>query len=244
MYMPCCWAKIFYYFLLIIYHVFDCCLDWYNFHVLSTNGTVAGISISTNSDVQVVNLLFLISCVIGTIGLTLVVVYGCYIKYHCHCIRYGGYQSVQYSDGEFSIFRPRECDKKCDRRFLTIELWISVLELLLKDDIQSGILFWLYKSQSILTKPSWLFIAFSACSVGAHLKLFVCFITKLCGCGASEEGCDTCDHNSCIKIFACVIGLIGSGMFLVLTLVSLVEAVKILRLLDQDVPSLTETVWN
>ena len=104
---------------------------------------------------------------------------------------------------------------KCNRRFAVRELWISVLELLLKDDIQSGILFWVCTSQSSFKIHSRYFIAFSVCSVVAHLKLLICFVTKLCGLGAAEEG--FCDDSSCAKRFACVIGFIGSLPFLVFT---------------------------
>lgn len=225
MYMLCCWLKIFYYFILIVYHGFDCGLDWKTFGVLYANNTFSGVSISTNSSV-VVKILFGVSCGFGTVfsGIMLVV-YIYYITYHWYCIHHAGYQSVRYTDGEVSMSGGRRCDKKCNRQFVTLELVISVLELLCKDVVQSAILFWIYISQSILTRPSWQFIAFSGFSVVAHLKLFICFFTKLCGFGAAEESC--CDECSCPKVFFCVIGLLASTLFLVLTIVSLVNAVSI-----------------
>ena len=218
-----CRVKIAWYIVLIAYHGFDFVFDWYNYHKLYEDKTVSGLSISTNTTVVKY---FLSSCVTGSVfTFFMAVVYGYYIYYHCYCIRHANYRSVSYSSGKFSIWGDRRCDKKCDRRFVTLELCVSTLELLGKDDIQSGILFWLYTSQSIVTRPSWYFIAFSVCSVCAHCKLCICFMSKLCGCGAGEKSCCN-DDCSCVKPFAhfvCVIGLIGSAVFLVLTVVSLVK---------------------
>ncbi|XP_068762584.1 uncharacterized protein [Montipora capricornis] len=224
MYMLCCKLKIFYYLVLIAYHSCDVCFDWQNFRELNENNTFSGIFVSTNSDF--VKIFFFVSCVTGTAFKIIMVffAYICYIKYHWYCIRHASYRSARYSDGKFSIFSDRECDKKCNRKFVTLELWVSVLELLLKDDFQSGILFWIYNSHLVTTTPNWHFIAVNACSVGAHLKLGICFMTKLCGWGAGED-CN-CEEDSCPKNFACGIGFIGSIVFLGLTVVSLADAVK------------------
>ena len=154
----------------------------------------------------------------------MIVAYGYYIKFHWYCIHNTSYRSVKYSDGEFSVFSDRRCDKKCNRTFVTLELWVSALELVFKDDFQSAILFWIYTSHFIKTRPGWKFIVLQTCSVIAHLKLGICFMAKLCGCGAGEEPC--CD-GSCAKNFASLIGFIGSAVFLGLTVVSLVEAVSV-----------------
>ena len=228
MYMLCCMLKIIYYLGLIAYHGCDVCFDLFIFHKLVKDNTVSGVLISTNSSLfHTGKIFFGISCATGTsFSIIMIVAYGSYIKFHWYCIHHANYRPARYSDGKCSIFSDRGCDKKCNRTFVTLELWVSVLELFLKDDIQSGILFWIYTSHSIETKPDWQFIVFQACSVVAHLKLCICFLTKLCGCGAGEECCD----GSCCKILASVIGLIGfvigSAVFLCLTVVSLVEAVK------------------
>lgn len=226
MYMLCCKLKIFYYLVLIAYHSCDVCFDWQNFRELNENNTFSGIFVSTNSDV--VKIFFLVSCVTGTaFSIIMIVAYGYYIKYHWYCINHASYRSARLSEGEYSIFSDRGCDKKCNRTFVTLELWVSVLELLGKDDIQSGILFWIYNSRLVTTTPNWQFIAVNACSVGAHLKLGICFMTKFCGWGAGEDfNCCNCDEDSCPKNFACVIGFIASVVFLGLTVVSLVDAVK------------------
>ena len=226
MYMLCCKLKIFYYLVLIAYHGCDVYFDWSNFRELFEESTVsvAGILISTNS--SLVKTFFVISCVTGTVfSIIMIVAYGYYIKFHWYCIHNASYQSVKYSDDECSIsVSDRGCDKKCNRTFVTLELWVSALELVFKDDIQSAILFWIYTSQFIETRPGWKFIVFQTCSVIAHLKLGICFMAKLCGCGAGEEPC--CD-GSCAKNFASLIGFIGSAVFLGLTVVSLVEAASV-----------------
>ena len=224
--MFCCYLKILYYLVLIAYHGSDVYFDWSNFRKLWEDNTVSGILISTNSSLHSAKIFFLISCCTGNVfSLIMIVTYGYYITFHWYCIHHASYRSARYSDGEFSILNDRECDKKCDRTFVTLELWVSALELVLKDDFQSGILFWICTSHFIKTRPSWYFIIFQACSVIAHLKLGICFMTKLCGCGAGEE--EPCCDGSCAKGHASGIGFMGSAVFLVLTVVSLVEAVSV-----------------
>ena len=222
--MVCCMLKIIYYLGLIAYHGGDIYFDWLNFYKLVKDNTYSGIFISTNSSLYTSKIFFVVSCATGTLfSIIMIVAYGYYITFHWYCIHHASYRSASYSDGEYSIFSDRGCDKKCNRTFVSLELWVSVLELFLKDDIQSGILFWIYTSQFIKTKPDWQFIVFQACSVIAHLKLGICFMAKLRGCGAGEEGCD----GSCCKILAAGIGVIGSAVFLGLTVASLVEAVNV-----------------
>lgn len=223
--MLCCWLKILYYLGLILYHGCDVCFDWLNYRKLFEDDTVFGILISASSSLDKCMIFFFISCVTGTVfSIIMIVAYGYYITFHWYCIHHASYRSAKYSDGEFSIFSDRGCDKKCNRKFVALELWVSALELFLKDDIQSGILFWIYTSQFIKTKPYWQFIVLQACSITAHLKLGICFMAKLFGWGAGEE---TCCDVSCAKILASVIGLMGSVVFLGLTVVSLVEAVNV-----------------
>ena len=241
MYMLCCWVKIIWYIVLIFYHFCDVCLDWLNCHKLFEDKAFSGVSISTNQ--LTFEISFVISCATGTVfSIIMAVAYVYYISYHWDCIHHANYRSVSYSDGEYSIFGDRGCDKKCNRHFVTLELWVSALELLFKDDIQSIILFSLYTSQSFGydTRPSWYSIAFSVCSVCAHFKLCICFMSKLCGCGSGEESfCN--DDCSCAKAFACIIGFIGSALCLGFTVVSLVEAVSV-RLRFPQTPSLSTSV--
>ena len=210
-----CYAKIAYYIVLIVYHLCDIAFDWYTFSVEYSNGTFSGIP--TNIDIEV---FFGISCGVGTFcSIAMIVVYGYYIAFHCDCIQNPSVAYHAFGDGKVSLSGAVCRYKKCDRRFVLAELWISVLELLGKDDIQSSLLF--YVSQSILSRPSWQSIALSICSIVAHLKLLICFLTKLCGFGSGEGGGNNC---SCAKVFACVIGLMGSIVFLSLTIVYLVKA--------------------
>ena len=223
MYMLRCKLKIFYYLVLIVYHGCDIYFDGSNFLELLEDNTVSGILISSNS--SLVKIFFGFSCATGTVfSIIMIVAYLYYITFHWYCIRHASYRFARLSDGEFSIFSDVRCDKKCNRTFVTLELWVSVLELFLKDDFQSAILFWMYTSQLIKTRPYRQFLVFQACSVMAHLKLGICFMAKLCGCGAGEEPC--CD-GSCENNFASVIGFIGSVVFLGLTVVSLVGAVSV-----------------
>ena len=226
MYMLLCKLKIFYYVVLIAYHGCDVYFDWSNFLELFKDNKVSISRSSTSTNSSLVKPFFVSSCATGSLfSIIMIVTYGYYIKFHWYCIKHASYRAVRYSDGELSILSDRGCDKKCSRTFVALELWVSVLELFLKDDIQSAILFWIYTSQLIKTKPYWRFFALQACSVIAHVKLGICFMAKLCGCGAGEEDC--CDSGSCAKIFASVIGFIGSVVFFVLTVVSLVEAVNV-----------------
>ena len=205
-------------------------MDGFNCLKLFEDKTFSGVAISTNQ--LTIEVFFGISCLIGTVfSITMIVAYGYYISYHWDCINNANYRSVSYFDGEYSIFGDRGSDKRCDRRFVTLELWVSALELLGKDGIQSGILFWLYTSQSIVTRPSWFSIALPVCSVCAHFKLCICFMSKLCGRGAGEESCCNDDCScTCVKAvshFVCVIGFIGSVVFLGLTVVPLVKYISV-----------------
>ena len=132
----------------------------------------------------------------------MLIVYGHYIKFHWDC----------FLDGYF------ECPYKDHLDFIRLELLLSVAKLVLKDDIQSVIVFLIYASNLTGSRPGWYFIVFSACSIFAHFKRCVCFITKLCECGEGEEDAY---KNSCMKCVACSIGLLASVVFLFFTILSL-----------------------
>ena len=189
----CCLGKIFYYIGLILYMVCDSLFDWWNF-----------VRLYPDKDEFKVDkcLLFLSSFVGMVINIYLLEVYGHYIKCHWDCI------PDDYC----------ECPYKAHLRLNRLELRLSVLELVLKDDIQSFIVYLIYASHLTGSRPGWYFIVFSACSIFAHFKRCVCFITKLCGCGKGEE--DPYE-NSCIKCIACLIGSLASVVFLFFTILSL-----------------------
>lgn len=197
MYMFCCFAKILYYMVLIVYHLYDIYFDCNTLSLIYNDGTFAG---ATTKSI-VVKGFFMLSFLCGFVcSIAIIWVYLYYIKFHLSCIC-DGYDSPG-----------RSCDKKCNRRFVSAELVISLLELFLKDDIQSCILFSIVMSETIVTPPIWQPVTSAICSVFGHLKLLICFFTKLCGCGEGEG------DASCGKKFACFIGILGSALFLCFTI--------------------------
>lgn len=239
MYALCCWFKIFYYIFLIIYHVCDVFIDWTSF----VTGNFAGVPInstlnpwmlslltssydasgntstlnasdecgsSTNTDFKGLPLKvpFLFSCGFGTVSSMIMIrVYFYIIKFHRNCIRKDCKSSSRHL-----------CYQKFSQHFLSAELWISlIMELLLKDDIQSYLLFWISKCQSSLLDRSLSSLALwmAVCSVVAHLKLSICFFTKLSNLGVAEK-----IHylNGTVKVSACLIGILGSVLCLRFTL--------------------------
>ena len=223
MFACCCIVKIFFYVILICYHIGDFFFDWYNFAVLHLDHKFSGVPISAIEEIIVIEGLFVVSCVTGTLfSVALMYTYGCYIGHHWYCMNNASYSAVNYSNDDVSFLRDRKCDKECNRNYVNLELWISFLELLLKDDIQSGILFWAFNSsqRSFTGSPHvWISIGFLVCSIVGHLKLCLCFITKLCGCGAGED-CPEEFCACCGKAFLCIIGFVGSAIFVVLTGIS------------------------
>ena len=199
----CCTVKILFYLILICYHMVDFGFDWNTFAVLLRDNKFSGVSISKSKECMI-RILFGLSCVTGTIfSFAMIVAYIYYIKHHWHCMK----------------------NASLDRQLVNFELWISVLELFLKDIIQSGILFWAHQdSQSSATSnPDWMSIVFSVCSIVAHLKLCLCFLTKLCGWGAGEE---RCAEHTVMKAISCIIGFGGSAICLILTAVAFSNQVK------------------
>ena len=239
--MFCCFTKILYYFLLNIYHGCDIVVDGLNFLLVLKNGTFAGVPIPANITVDFAGLpltlpyLFGFSCVVGTVcSVIMIWVYCRFIRFHWRCIDHPSFAYHAVDDVKISMAADlRYCDDECTRHFVlsvTLELWISVLELLCKDDIQSGLLYWSYSSGFILPLPSWRSMAFwmPFCSVIAHLKLLLCFLTKLCGHGVGErEHCSHCTFSSFAKMLACIIGIIGSVLCLYFTFKYLGNALPI-----------------
>lgn len=205
----CSKVKIAFYIILICYHIADLILDWCTFGVLLQGHKFSGVSISKCEECTIKFLIGL-SCLTGTLfSIALTVAYICFINFHC--LKNASYSPVNQCDDDVSL----PPDKKCDKKFVNLELWISVLELFLKDAIQSGILFWVYNGSpsSATSNPGTMWIAFSVCSIVAHLKLFLCFITKLFGCGVSE----LCPESLCKAKPLYAIGSIVSIIFLILT---------------------------
>ena len=195
----CCLGKVFYYVALILYMVCDSLFDWWNYVRLYADKE----EFDKDFKVDTCNILFLLSSIVGlVINIYLLMVYLHYIKFHWDCF-FDGYS---------------ECPHKYHLRLNRWELWLSVVELVLKDDIQSIIVFHIYASHLTGSRPGWYFTVFSACSIFAHLKRCVCFITKLCERGKGEE--DAYEH-SCTKCIACSIGSLASVVFLFFTILSL-----------------------
>ena len=222
MFTCCCIVKIFFYVILICYHIGDVFFDWYNFVLLCLDHKFSGVPLSAIEEIVIAGL-FVYSCLTGTLlSFALMYTYGRYIGHHWHCMNNASYSAVNYSNDDVSFLRDRKCDKECNRKYVNLELWISFLELLFKDDIQSGILFWASNSsqRSFTGSPhDWISIGFLVCSIVGHLKLCLCFITKFFGCGAGED-CPEEFCACCGKAFLCIIGFVGSAIFVVLTGIS------------------------
>lgn len=224
MFACCCIAKIFFYIILICYHIGDVFFDWYNFALLRLDHKFSGVPLSASEE-SVIEILFVVSCFTGTLfSVALMYTYGCYIWHHCYCMNNASYFAVNYSNDDVSFLRDRKCDKKCNRKYVNRELWISLLELIFKDDIQSGILFWAFNCpQRSFTSypPEWTSIGFLVCSIVGHSKLCLCFITKLVGYGAGEDPCP--EEFCCAKAFLCIIGSVGSAIFVSAIFVVLIQ---------------------
>ena len=214
-----CFLKIGYNACLLVYYGYDANLDY-------TNDCYCYHLLYDNKQISAVEFLFCFSCAFGSLMIIpMVVVYAYYIWYHGYCILHADYKSAPYTDDACTICgRDRRCDKKCNRHFVWLELLFSVLELLFKDGIQSGIVLSLHNSlQPSLARPGWHFIA---CSIGAHVKLIACFFTKLFGFGEGEEGWLNSYDCGGGKTIACIIGLLLSVPSMILSILSLVIALS------------------
>ena len=125
----CCLGKILYYVGLIVYMVCDSLFDGWNCFRLFLD----------NEDIKVDNFLFFSSVVGLIINFCLLRLYGHYIKFHWECFLDG------YS----------ECPYKDHFDFNRLELQLSVAELVLKDGIQSYIVFLIYASNLTGSRPGW-----------------------------------------------------------------------------------------
>ena len=107
----------------------DLVFDWYTFAVLLRDKKFSGVSIS-KSEESMIRILFGLSCVTGTIfSFAMIVAYKYYIKYHRYCMKSARYDRVNYSGDNVWFSPDHTCDKKCNRKYVNLELWISVLEL-------------------------------------------------------------------------------------------------------------------
>ena len=227
-------CKVFYYVVLIFYHLCDIFINWTTFTCFFT-GTFARAPINTtlfplkillsvpscdfagessaldgrfatsacgsfiNTTVFKGFLLLYpaaFTCTLWTVfGLTMIVVYGYYINFHCNCI-----------DKGCTVSKHR-CYEDVNKNVVSTELRISLTELVFKEAVKSGFLFWLCKSGSISSRTTLCSTTFwiAICSVVADVKLKICFVTKLCKCGKGE----TKPHGGPKKL-ACVIGILGS----------------------------------
>lgn len=231
----CALLKISYYTILILYHGLDLVMDWYTFHILLSHGEISGVP----ADSIAVRILFGFSCVFGTVFTAAIFwVYAHYLKYHCLYAYVAVNQQREPfgpAEGTKSIQMPDEKNQEnvflfaengqntINPRYILAELFISVAELVLKDDIQSGLLFWISTEFHFSHPLSWHSLLFSICSILAHLKLLICFVTKLFHLGEGEGGSDPRWDYKCVL---CVFGCLGSATFEGLTISYLVQALK------------------
>lgn len=223
MFKHCHFVKTLYYICLISYHVFDCYVYWRGYHVSKNDGEF--IVIPKNDSIS--SGLYLLSCISGSVfSSSLVIIYCFYVCYHLSCVF--GY----IEDYTYESYNKRGCGD-CLSCFNNLELFISVLEFILKESIQS-ILFLLIHANikcviSSLTK------AFAACRIGTQLKHLVCFSSKLFGCG-SGEGC-----NSCVNGIFCFLGSVGSSIFLALTCLKLFNIHRVVPQLENLLRNCTQS---
>lgn len=188
----CCFLKIVLYLGLIVYHVADMYFDWRVYHEYMTSQSSSLIP----KDTKTSGVLFLVSCITGTLlSLLLIVVYCYYIKYH-----------------RSYLASSRGWISDCNPRVVLMESVLVFMELVCKDGIQSTLCLIAYYNFNINTDCIEVSTkAFVACSVIANSKLLVCFATKLCGIGTGEE------VGSLFKCLLCFLGCVGSLVFLFFT---------------------------
>ena len=102
-----------------------------------------------------------------------------------------------------------------------VELVISAIELTLKDSIQTGLLF--SNSYTFKSTLTWQSMTFSFCSLFAHFKLFISFMTKLFRLGEGEDADEGFIRRD-VKFIVCLLGCIGSAVFEGLMIAYLVKA--------------------
>lgn len=219
--MLCCFAKIVYYFVSIGYHVVDVYFDWIQYYEIKNKQLFTG----AHNRNGVVREVFLSSCCVGSIlGLAIVFVYFYYIYFHLKYLvrRCMGYTQTAYNDpSESLMFLGKRNDShyrvyNCNRHYVWAEMIVSLAQLAFKDMAQSILLIVAVESDPSPTWPDIPSVVFIVCSVVAHLKLLVCFATKLCGFGAGEHGFKNWNAYS----VSCVLGCIGSFVSLILLLIS------------------------
>ncbi len=237
-YVLCASLKLLYYTALILYHCLDFVMDWYSFHILLTDGTISGVPANSTA----VKVLFGFSCVCCTICTAVLLrVYAHYMKYHylrIYVAAFEGYGPVGPVEGSASIQISDDVVREnvslftengrsvINPKYILAELVISVAELTLKDDIQSGLLYWVSTAFKFKSKLSWYSLLFSICSILAHLKLFICFVTKLFHLGEGEDVRDDRSGRWDLKCCLCVFGCLGSATFEGLTITYLVRALQ------------------
>lgn len=196
------WLKIIYYATLIFYQACDFYIDWKTFTALQAAGQ-GGLEL----------FLFCFSCAFGSVMHPfLAAVYLYYIKHHWDCLQSPpSYKSLQHEDG-----------MQCNRHSVWIELMFSLLELFLKDDIQTIILFRSYNSYYSLARPGLIFIV---CSIASHLKQMACFVMKALrlldskDCPFNSEKYQCSCATKCIIL--CITGTMVSFALVILAILSL-----------------------
>lgn len=204
--------------------------DWFEFgYEVIHHGQFAGVP--TNS--TVVKVLLGCSCGFGSsCSAVMAIVYGYYIFFHWKCIHNGKRRSYRHVNFRYESQSERliKCNvdndsgnksAPCNRHFVLTELVISNIELYFKDGVQSILLMYMYsvskKDPSSLILVHWRDIVFAVCCILGHLKLYICFITKLFGCGSGEK-MPECESAKCLL---CVLGSFGSLAFIILSILYL-----------------------
>lgn len=219
-----CYLKIAYYAVLILYYVVNAVFDWIEFtNEVLDHSRFAGIpthgcttiTIILGSSIAVSNL-----CSLAMTG-----VYLYYISFHWECSQNLPYALLK--DVRFQRENLLECSDDnenriptCNRHVVCLELFISNIELYLKEGVQTVLPLLIYMRDPVVAiQREWPDTAFAVCIVFFNVKLLVCFITKLCGKGSGEkfEDCEKTSWKCCFCLFGCA----GSLAFAILSIVYL-----------------------
>ncbi len=224
-----CYLKIVYYVALIIYHCVDIVSDWIEFgYEVCDQGIFAGVSTNSTTIKGILGF----SCASGTVcSVVMLIVYVYYICFHWECSQKSTYRLLNNVEFQRDSLLNVVMIMKVKLRFATAILsswnWSSQILSCISKTVYKVYCSYICTaiSQNDLSSiilPSWRDILFAVCSIVAHLKLCICFTTKVFGLGSGEKMPD-CGSR---KWFLCVLGIIGCIVFEILSILYLLLALS------------------